>query len=243
MMAESGGNPNVGNSHAGAIGIMQFMPGTAKMLGINPKDPNQAIDGAARYLKQLYNQTGSWEKAVAAYNWGIGNVTKKGLQNAPAETRNYLKKVLGGVNTQQDFNTLMIHATDKYTSAPTKGRNPLYKTAPYLPASKLPTAAKNGIRRTYASDAAYQAATNLGLKLSSGYRDSKHNAAIGGSKTSRHMHGDAYDFAGSKSQMDKFAKWAAQSGLFKQVIWNDKDLISGKRISGHKDHVHVAWND
>jgi soluble lytic murein transglycosylase-like protein len=103
MMAESGGNPNVENSSAGAIGLMQFMPDTAKGLGINPKDPQQAITGAIKYMKDLLNMWGGdYRKAVASYNWGEGNVQRAISRYGnnweialPTETRNYLKSVLG----------------------------------------------------------------------------------------------------------------------------------------------------
>lgn len=90
-------------SPAGAVGIAQFMPATAREMGINPLDPYQAIDAAARYLAKLYRATGSWDKALASYNWGIGNVTRKGLDRAPTETRNYFTQILadlglGGAN-------------------------------------------------------------------------------------------------------------------------------------------------
>lgn len=86
-------------SPAGALGIAQFMPATAQQeLGsVNAAlDPAQAIPGAARYLKKLYQSLGSWEKAVAAYNWGIGNVKRKGLSQMPRETRNYVAAVYRG---------------------------------------------------------------------------------------------------------------------------------------------------
>lgn len=86
-------------SPVGALGIAQFMPATASQLGINPLDPAQAINGAARYLASLYAQTGTWSEALAAYNWGIGNVKRKGLANAPTETRNYYAQILGDINT------------------------------------------------------------------------------------------------------------------------------------------------
>lgn len=81
-------------SSAGALGIAQFMPATAAELGVDPLDPFQAIDGAGRYLSRLYRSTGSWDKALASYNWGIGNVTRKGLAVAPAETRDYFSQIL-----------------------------------------------------------------------------------------------------------------------------------------------------
>lgn len=81
-------------SPAGALGIAQFMPGTAAEMGINPLDPLQAIPAAGRYLRRLFDSTGSWALALAAYNWGIGNVTRKGIARAPAETRNYYTQIL-----------------------------------------------------------------------------------------------------------------------------------------------------
>lgn len=80
-------------SSAGALGIAQFMPSTAMELGVDPLDPRQAIPGAARYLFKLYRRTGSWREAVAAYNWGIGNVQRKGIASAPQETIDYLASV------------------------------------------------------------------------------------------------------------------------------------------------------
>jgi soluble lytic murein transglycosylase-like protein len=84
-------------SSAGALGIAQFMPSTAADLGIDPLNPQQAIYGAARYLRTLYNQTGSWSNALAAYNWGVGNVLRKGFAAAPLETRNYVAQITADV--------------------------------------------------------------------------------------------------------------------------------------------------
>lgn len=85
-------------SPVGALGIAQFMPATAAQMGINPLDPFQAIDGAGRYLAGLYRQTGGWTEALAAYNWGIGNVSRRGIARAPTETRNYYTQILADVN-------------------------------------------------------------------------------------------------------------------------------------------------
>lgn len=84
-------------SPAGALGIAQFMPATAAEMGIDPLDPFAAIDAAGRYLRSLYRQTGDWAKALAAYNWGIGNVKRKGLTAAPTETRNYFTQILADI--------------------------------------------------------------------------------------------------------------------------------------------------
>ena len=85
-------------SRTGAQGIAQFMPATAREMGVNPLDVSSSIDGAGRYLSALYRQTGSWTRALAAYNWGVGNVTRKGIDAAPTETRLYYSQILGDVN-------------------------------------------------------------------------------------------------------------------------------------------------
>lgn len=87
-------------SRVGAVGIAQFMPATARDFGINPLDPFQSIDAAGKYLGQLFNRFGNWSEALAAYNWGMGNVQRKGLQNAPAETVAYYSNILGDVNSE-----------------------------------------------------------------------------------------------------------------------------------------------
>ncbi|HET6810692.1 MAG TPA: transglycosylase SLT domain-containing protein [Acidimicrobiales bacterium] len=91
---ESGFDPNA-VSPAGAQGLMQLMPSTAASLGVDPLDPAQAIDGAARLLAQNLSQFGgSVPLAVAAYNAGGGAVqTYGGIPPFP-ETQNYVRRVL-----------------------------------------------------------------------------------------------------------------------------------------------------
>jgi len=92
---ESGFNPYA-TSPKGAAGIFQHMPATAQELGIDPYDPTQSIQGGVKYMGQLLNKyQGDPTKALAAYNWGMGNVDRKGLEAAPTETQNYLKNILG----------------------------------------------------------------------------------------------------------------------------------------------------
>lgn len=88
------GNPKAVNPSSGALGLAQFMPATAAEMGVNPKDPHSSIYGAAKYLRALYREFGSWEDAVRAYNWGPGNVAKStDPEKDPKETKEYVEKV------------------------------------------------------------------------------------------------------------------------------------------------------
>jgi hypothetical protein len=87
--SESGFNPNPGpggspyafaNPSYGG-GIAQFIPSTAASMGINRLDPTSSLYGAAQYLSQLYQKTGSWLSAVTSYK-GIGNATNTALFGA-----------------------------------------------------------------------------------------------------------------------------------------------------------------
>jgi membrane-bound lytic murein transglycosylase D len=107
-IVESALNPNA-RSHAGAVGLWQFMYRTGKMYGLEinsykdeRSDPYKSTDAACRYLKKLYEMYNSWDLALAAYNSGPGNVNKAirragGKKNfweirpyLPRETRGYV---------------------------------------------------------------------------------------------------------------------------------------------------------
>lgn len=110
IQVESGGNPSAVSSK-GATGLMQLMPKTARALGVDPTDPQDNVNGGSRYIQQMLAKYGKPDLALAAYNWGEGNldkaikilkaenkrVTWHNLMQAvrvPMETRMYVNKVM-----------------------------------------------------------------------------------------------------------------------------------------------------
>ncbi len=110
MKVESGGKQEA-VSAKGATGLMQLMPATAKALGVDPKDPQENVEGGSKYLQQMLNKYGKKDIALAAYNWGPGNIDRAIRQvkadgkrvtwanimqavKVPMETRLYVNKVL-----------------------------------------------------------------------------------------------------------------------------------------------------
>ncbi len=91
---ESGWN-NGAISHAGAIGLAQLMPDTASLLGVNPHNAQENLDGGARYLAQQYRRFGTWRLALAAYNAGPEAVVRHDGVPPYAETQAYVRAILG----------------------------------------------------------------------------------------------------------------------------------------------------
>jgi soluble lytic murein transglycosylase-like protein len=96
---ESGGDP-FAESKAGAKGLFQFMPGTAKDMGLKGRDvfdPTSQLMPLQDTCAICWMLLADLEKTLASYNWGLGNVQKKGMDNLPSETRNYVPKVMAGM--------------------------------------------------------------------------------------------------------------------------------------------------
>lgn len=119
-------------SSAGAIGIMQLMPDTARTLGVDPYDVDQNIRGGVTYLKQLFQKYGSWDQALAAYNWGPGKLDRASSAGTsiPGQVLNYVKGILG-IGTVYNAALNKIQSSGS-SPAPGVDLGPSYSTADIL---------------------------------------------------------------------------------------------------------------
>lgn len=118
---ESGGNPNAVSSR-GARGLMQLMPDTARSLGVDMNDPTSNIRGGTMYINQMLKKYGDLPTALGAYNAGPGRMDKflAGKATLPAETQDYIGKVLGRAGQTGDVNVggITIHINAPAGSSP-----------------------------------------------------------------------------------------------------------------------------
>jgi len=122
---ESNLNQNAVSS-AGAIGVMQLMPATAKALGVDPTNLQQNIQGGCMLLAQLLTEfNGDEASALAAYNWNPTSVKaaqaanpSNWLASAPTETQNYVSTIMANLGTQYNVTAAIPGVTT--TAAPTE---------------------------------------------------------------------------------------------------------------------------
>jgi hypothetical protein len=116
MMTESSGNPLAYNATSGAAGEYQFIPDTARDLGLRVNsqvddrlDPSKSRAAASVYMRQLLKRyDGNVDNALRAYNWGMGNVDKwiangSDISQLPKETREYTGKVYGNMGNARNY--------------------------------------------------------------------------------------------------------------------------------------------
>ncbi|HHJ4350414.1 lytic transglycosylase domain-containing protein [Citrobacter freundii] len=116
MMTESSGNPLAYNTSSGAAGAYQFMPATARDMGLRVDstvderlDPEKSRAAASVYMRQLLKRyDGNVDNALRAYNWGMGNVDKwiangSDISQLPKETREYTAKVYGNMGNARNY--------------------------------------------------------------------------------------------------------------------------------------------
>ena len=96
LVRQESGWPMGAVSPKGAIGLAQLMPDTARLLGVDPRDPGQNLEGGARYLRIQFDRFGTWDLALAAYNAGPEAVVQYGVVPPYPETRGYVRAIWGG---------------------------------------------------------------------------------------------------------------------------------------------------
>lgn len=92
VQTESDFDPFAFNPTSGASGIAQIIPRWHPDI-VDPFDPYEAIPYAGKYLRQMFDRFGTWDLALAAYNWGPTVLAANGIEDAPAETREYIAKI------------------------------------------------------------------------------------------------------------------------------------------------------
>jgi hypothetical protein len=263
MRAESGLQPGK-TSGAGAQGIAQIMPATAKGWGVDPNDPHAALDAAAGAMgKYLKSYKGDWRKALAAYNAGVGAVAKYGGVPPYKETQAYVQKILNGRNPQAARPTSRTAAPSAPSADPMsdpktaalefimKGSawegvaasryKPTTTIAPVAPAGPLVTTGK-GVPKRRKGETGQQYLDRV-LMAKFGLR---HDAGNSQTTGGRHMSGsdhyvdkatDFGDAKNSKAQLQAAEDWAEANAA---ALGAKPVIYGGDEDANHADHAHFA---
>lgn len=255
--AESGFNPRAG-SPAGAQGIAQIMPATAKGWGVDPMDPVAALDASARAMSKYVRNYGGWKNALVAYNAGPGRVGKPMY----AETAAYVSRILGDTNPRAGARVPARGVTAAPQSNPvtdtrTKALEFIFKDSPYegmatarytptRPSATAPAASPNvttgkGVPARKKGETGQQyldrvLQAKFGLKHDAGNSQTTGGRHVEGSD---HYRGTATDFGNGLN--DPATLQAAEDYLNANAqALGIKQVLYGADVAGHADHLHAA---
>jgi hypothetical protein len=264
IAAESNFNPNV-TSSAGARGIAQIMPDTARGWGVNPNDPVAALRAAALHMAAYQRQTGSLKGALEMYN--LGHTAPD--NQLPAETRNYVSKVLGGGPSQvsgssqvsRQGNTRAQIALALLGFGRSDSLDPLTQALQGAVASPQgPPATPSQPHGQLQNPSETRGIVDLGHVAQRMGLHVGENPAFGGvspvhAPNSYHYQGRAVDVSGSPQQMAAYAHTLAQQygPHLAELIYSGPGAVAiknGQQVNGpsvygsvwgaHAGHVHVA---
>jgi hypothetical protein len=255
IQQESVFRPRV-SSGAGAQGIAQIMPATARAWGVDPNNPRQALDAAARNMASYVRKYGGYENALRAYNAGPGAIK---ASHGYAETNNYVRTILGGrspstsgVSPGRTTTTPKHLAFDPGAEAQTAQitlpeRPKLQITAPTPPAfaAKAPTSqpeapqAQTAQMPAYNSPARFQA--GAALEALTRLAQGGGTATTGGTKVQTPA-GGGYRASGAKGSKVLeliYNDGGKGYGIKNGAVVDAPSVYSGV-WGGHRNHVHVA---
>jgi hypothetical protein len=236
--AESGFNPSA-RSGVGAQGIAQIMPATARGWGVNPNDPQAALNAAARAMSKYVKSYGGYRNALVAYNAGPGRVGKP----LYAETRNYINRIMGGQSEpsvqyapttpamQQDNSGVLAFI---FKGSPLAGlmstmqagqASATQPTTRAMNAPNVPSGQKNYKWLQQVGQSVFKLKNDPGTSQTTG---GKHTA------NSRHYAGMAVDFGTARNSRDKLNDWY-------QWAQQNKNKYGFKEVLDEGDHIHVAF--
>jgi hypothetical protein len=218
-------------SHAGARGVAQFMPATAKGMGVDLNDGRALddIDGAARLMASYLRKYGNWKDALTAYNAGPGRV---GNDQLPAETINYISRILDGKNPK---------ASGKENGKSAVGLGSVKKGTP----PRYEHGAMKTDEDAALVDALLSGKGNILQAALHGIQSGQYTTQgpgkwVGG-KGAEYVPGEGEEAASS-------SRGGGKKFNIRELFWNgdravnvdDNRRVPKGYVSGHTDHVHVA---